>query len=102
MPAVVAPGDMPLSPAPRICHGDTVTVHSDELLAFLRERFYRSKRVLDAMRIGRDKIAARFHYFVAHQDAIPAEMRRRSGDCSPQRRACDYVAGMTDRFLMQQ
>lgn len=94
-------GEPERSEPPRIGPGPDMQVLSQEMLAFLRERFYRSAPVLDAMHQGQTRLRQCFAYFAAHPGQIPDKMRERSGACSPARQACDYVAGMTDRFLMQ-
>jgi dGTPase len=87
---------------PVIQHSGPILVESQELLAFLRERFYRSSRILADMDIGRKKIRFHFQDMVNNPDKIPDTMRRRTGSCSTPRLVCDYLAGMTDRFLMSQ
>lgn len=44
-----------------------------------------------------------YSYFVAHPDAIPAELRRivEAHGESPEQAAIDYIAGMTDRFALK-
>lgn len=87
---------------PLIRHSDTIVVESQELLSYLREHFYRSKQILGEMKIGSEKLRVQFHHLVANPGEIPQTMRRRAGNCSPRRLVCDYLAGMTDRFLMRQ
>lgn len=87
---------------PRLGHSGSIQVASDELLRFLRERFYRSTRVLEEMAVGQRKIEAVARRLLDNPNAIPEKMRQRAGPCSDARVVCDYIAGMTDRFLMQQ
>ncbi|MGE3175186.1 MAG: dGTP triphosphohydrolase [Planctomycetota bacterium] len=91
----------PGSEPPRIAHGGPVTVQAQELLEFLRERFYRSEKVLAVMRSGAERIRARFETLVRAPDALPPQVRARIDDDGVHRVVCDYLAGMTDRFLMQ-
>src|SRR5690606_41549695 len=63
---------------PQIRHGDDATVLANELLAFLRERFYRSRRVLDVMEQGSERIRRGFERFVAHPGELPPAVRARS------------------------
>jgi dGTPase len=86
---------------PRIEHSGEVAVASAELLAFLREHFYRSRRVLEVMHAGRDRIRAVFARFVARPEELPAHARGRIVTDGVPRAVCDYVAGMTDRFLVK-
>ncbi|MEZ5965584.1 MAG: dNTP triphosphohydrolase [Planctomycetota bacterium] len=84
----------------RVRHSDTMTVLSQEVLAFLRERFYRSPRVLEAMNDGRRRIAETFAHLLHHPEDLPAHVRARIASDGRERVTCDYVAGMTDRFLL--
>jgi len=85
---------------PRIQHSDSVTVQSQEMLAFLRLRFYLSRRILDEMEKGRDQIRRQFERLIAQPDDIPVTMQKRRHGSSTPRLVCDYLAGMTDRFLL--
>jgi dGTPase len=86
---------------PTIQHSDDIRVQSQELLAFLRTNFYRSDRVLEAMNVGRQKIEACFRRFLDDPRRLPETVQARINDSTPHRVVCDYVAGMTDRFLMR-
>ena len=88
-------------PQPRVQQGAEMTVRSDELLAFLRERFYRAPRVLDVMRAGADCIRMRFAAFQRAPDQLPDSARQRIQRDGLERTICDYIAGMTDRFLLR-
>ena len=87
---------------PRLQHSDPVKVQSQELLSYLRTNFYRSKEVLAGMDVGREKIESCFQRLLDDQTPIPERMRRRRRAAGVRRLVCDYIAGMTDRFLMQQ
>ena len=87
---------------PLIQHSDAITVQSQELLAFLRDRFYQSKRILGDMEVGRTKIRRQFAHLIDNPEEIPDTMQRRGRGCTLRRLVCDYLAGMTDRFLMSQ
>lgn len=69
------------------------------LRAFLFERVYdnpRSRREFDkATKIIRELFAS----FREHPEAIPPEIRRVSGE-DGDRAACDFIAGMTDRYAL--
>ena len=89
-------------PRPAIRHSALVTVQSQELLAFLRENFYRSDRVLQAMEVGSKKIESCFEQLLKDPDALPPNLRSRVDEIGAERVVCDYIAGMTDRYLMRQ
>ena len=90
------------SARPAIHHSDSIKVLSQELLAFLRREFYRSERILQAMDVGRKKIESCFQKLLDDTGALPQSLRDRAGEIGTERVVCDYVAGMTDRFLMRQ
>lgn len=87
---------------PRITHSGEMAVRANELLEFLRARFYRSDRVLAVMRDGAARIGRRFDALIAAPSALPPTVQRRIPQDGLERVVCDYLAGMTDRFLMQQ
>jgi dGTPase len=87
--------------APRVRHGNTMTVLAQELLEFLRERFYRSERVLAVMRGGASRIRELFTRLVASPQLLPESARARVERDGLHRAICDYVAGMTDRYLLR-
>ena len=93
-----APDTEPL----RIAHGGEMTVLAAEVLEFLRERFYRSARVLEVMHDGAARIQRRFRELLAQPELLPAAHQTRIDRDGLPRVVCDYVAGMTDRFLVQQ
>lgn len=71
----------------------------EEFLAlkqFLMEHFYRQPSVKKMTEDGERKIEAVFDYLLAHPDKIPAEFMPEE---DLHQRICDYIAGMTDRFL---
>jgi len=49
-------------------------------------------------------ITEMFNFWLAHPDKLPATYRQEidSGSSSPARVVCDYVAGMTDNFILEQ
>jgi dGTPase len=88
-------------PPPRIAHGEEATVLGQEVLGFLRERFYRSRRVLEVMEHGSARIRRAFERLVARPEDLPAAVRARIEQDGVERTVCDYLAGMTDRFLLR-
>lgn len=87
---------------PQIRHSGDMQVLANELLVFLRERFYRSARVLEVMHAGQDRIRNVFAHYLAHPEEMSDRFRSRIGRDGLHRSVCDYVSGMTDRFLLRQ
>lgn len=48
-----------------------------------------------------DILIAMYRYFLAHPEVMPEEFGRIAGQESPERAACDYISGMSDRYALQ-
>ena len=73
-----------------------------ELAGFLLERFYRHPRVLRSAALAREAIARIVGHYGTHPQDLPSSYRARIDRDGRQRSVCDYVAGMTDRFAMDE
>jgi dGTPase len=98
--AALAPA-APGAPMPRVQHSPDMAVAAQELLDFLRARFYRSDRVLAVMQDGAARIRRLFAELRADPSRLPEGARRRIADEGLDRTVCDHIAGMTDRYLMR-
>jgi dGTPase len=75
------------------------------LRAFLMERMYRYWKVNRTRSQARRMLGEMFQLFVAEPDVLPAEWyaRTQGRDAAGAARVvCDYIAGMTDRFAIQE
>jgi dGTPase len=75
------------------------------LKAFLYERMYRHFRVNRMTSKARRVVRDLFDLFVAEPECLPAEWQDRMRDRDANGRArlvCDYIAGMTDRFALDE
>ena len=75
------------------------------LKAFLSRRMYRHERVLQVMANAQRALNALFSAFMADPALLPSDWTAACGmpgDLSTARAVRDYVAGMTDRFLLQE
>jgi len=75
------------------------------LRGFLMERMYRHWRVNRTRSQARRMLAEMFQLFLAEPDVLPAEWGQRAADRDAAGRArvvCDYIAGMTDRFAIEE
>jgi len=72
----------------------------EELRTFLYENVYENvdkhAEFTKAIKILREL----YEYHVENPSSIPDEFRKSSGDVTDERRACDFVAGMTDRYAL--
>ncbi|MFH1748072.1 MAG: dGTP triphosphohydrolase [Planctomycetota bacterium] len=69
---------------------------------FLFENVYRSEPLQRADAKAKRVVIDIFEAFVADPQQMPARYARRVGDWPVERVTADYVAGMTDRFCMQE
>jgi dGTPase len=76
-----------------------------QLRAFLMERMYRHWKVNRTRSQARRMLAEMFQLFMAEPDVLPAEWFARAENRDEAGRArvvCDYIAGMTDRFAIEE
>ena len=69
------------------------------LRAFLFERVYHNPDAKQDEEKAQRLLSALYAYFLAHPDEMPAEFTE--NDDPVQRRVCDYIAGMTDRYAIR-
>jgi dGTPase len=69
------------------------------LKRFLRERVYDSAPVTEERERSSAMVAELFGYFLRHPEGLPESYREPESGEPLHRAACDYIAGMTDRFL---
>ncbi len=82
---------------------DTIAAADHAIKTFLFRTVYRAPPVIEPMREAERVVEALFAAYMASPSELPAEWRR-DLDISDRprlaRRACDYIAGMTDRFAL--
>ena len=75
------------------------------LRGFLMDRMYRHWKVNRTRSQARRMLGEMFQLFLAEPDVLPAEWYARTqgrSDAGRARVVCDYIAGMTDRFAIQE
>ena len=75
------------------------------LRAFLHERMYRHWRVNRTRSQARRLLSDMFALFIAEPDVLPAEWyarHRETDEAGGARIICDYIAGMTDRYAIEE
>ena len=75
------------------------------LRAFLYERMYRHYRVNRTRSQARRILSEMFELFMAEPQVLPPEWQAKAVDDDRDRRAravCDYIAGMTDRYAIEE
>jgi len=76
-----------------------------QLRAFLMERMYRHWRVNRTRSQARRILAEMFSLFLAEPDVLPSvwfEKSQNRDEAGRARVVCDYIAGMTDRFAIEE
>jgi len=73
-----------------------------QLKDFLLDRLYRHYRVM-RMQVKAQRLIRRlFRAYLEEPRQLPPEVQSRFGETGPERVVCDYIAGMTDRFAIQE
>ena len=73
-----------------------------ELEAFLYERVYRHPELIRVRAMAQQRLATLFEKYVASPDLLPERFQSRAEEVGLRRSVGDYLAGMTDRFCVQQ
>jgi dGTPase len=104
----LAPGaadDIRCASTPVVDFSEAVAAADQAIKGFLHPNMYRHPRVM-TIRAQADAIVRNlFRRFMAEPDAMPEEWRSglaNAGEMRLARRVADYIAGMTDRFALQE
>ncbi len=88
-------------------HAGNVVGYSDEfgprvraLKRFLYERMYRHYRLVRMQTKAERFVAGLFEAYVKEPHMLPAETQSRLSEASTERVVADYIAGMTDRYAL--
>jgi dGTPase len=78
--------------------------HDRALKRFLHQRMYRHQRVNRMSSKARRVVRELFRLFLAEPERLPAEWRALTGgsEAARARLVADYLAGMTDRFALDE
>jgi dGTPase len=82
--------------------GDEITLLNLELKRFLFDNLYRHHKV-DKMRVKAEIFISRlFETYLQYPNLLPPKYRSRIERFGLERTVCDYIAGMTDRFALDE
>jgi dGTPase len=73
-----------------------------EAKQFLYQNLYLSESLRPEKLDGERVVGDLFGYWLAHPEALPPAYQRKAGDEPLARVVCDYIAGMTDNFILEQ
>lgn len=90
---------------PMVSFSDEMAMNEAGLKRFLYERMYRHYKVNRMMIKARRVVADLFTLFITEPNVMPPEWSRLAREAKQKQTAravCDYIAGMTDRFALQE
>jgi dGTPase len=85
-----------------VTHSEAMQARNRELKNFLYQNLYRHWRVMRMASKAHRFLTQLFQLFVAEPTLLPWQTQARSETETLQRVVCDYVAGMTDRYALQE
>jgi dGTPase len=97
--------DIRLAPAPVVAFSAEMAQANKEVRDFLMERMYRHFRVNRATQKSKRALQVLFQLLHGGPQMLPDEWRARAGEAGTAQAAetvCDYIAGMTDRFALEE
>jgi dGTPase len=83
------------------CFSPETAAGTRELKDFLRAKVYQSERLAEDRRQTAGLIASLFEFFIEHPNRLPVSYLEESAGQPLHRQVCDYIAGMTDGFLVR-
>ena len=78
---------------------EEISVAMNELRDFLFDNVYHNPEAKGEEGRAIDMLIRLYEYFVKHPESLPWEYNLREED-SVERRVCDYISGMTDRYAI--
>ena len=89
-------------PTPLIRYSDELSQANCELRKFLYQNVYYHPRVADVNRRACEMLRRVFDAYIANPELLGEAAARRIENEGLHRTVCDYIAGMTDRYLMEE
>jgi dGTPase len=89
-------------PAPLIRYSDDLLQANLDLRKFLYQNVYYNSRVSDVNRRACEMLRQVFEAYLADPDKLGETTAKRIETEGLHRTVCDYIAGMTDRYLMEE
>jgi len=99
---ILSPEDVRRAPQNLVDFSPELQSRNRELKDFLLERLYRHPRVMRMQVKARRLIRQLFEAYLSEPRQLPLWVQARLADGTPERVVCDYIAGMTDRFAIQE
>ena len=96
------PMDIQKLPENVIGYGNEIAVHNRQLKSFLFDNLYNHPRVMRMEMRARRVLTSLFGAYEKQPKILPTEVQAYIDDRGLHRTICDYIAGMTDRFAIQE
>jgi len=94
--------DVRSAPKRVVAYSDEISFKNKELKRFLYNRLYCHDKV-ERMRVKAERfLTLLFETYQKHPTLLPHEYRDKYGDFGTERVICDYIAGMTDRYALDE
>ncbi len=90
------------NPAPFLAVAPSMRQAKEALEAWLMANLYRHHQVNRVFHTARMVLGDLFRFFTSHPDSLPPEHAQRADGAGLHRAVSDYIAGMTDRFAMDE
>ncbi|MBN2143495.1 MAG: deoxyguanosinetriphosphate triphosphohydrolase [Candidatus Aureabacteria bacterium] len=74
----------------------------DEFRQYLYDHFYKHEKLEERIKEAEQVIQGLFVYFVKHPNQLPKNFRNETRTQPVRRVICDYIAGMTDRYAIEE
>ena len=100
--AVHSADDVRCQEAPLVTYSPETKRRNLELRQYLYQNLYFNPQVHEPNMRAVDMLRQLFTYFLEHPEDILEEFRRQNADTEWRRVVCDYLAGMTDRFVAKE
>jgi dGTPase len=94
--------DVRRSPGPLVGAGAEIRAMKAQLEEFLQRRVYRHYRVMRMAAKARRFVRAIFHEYCREPGQLPDNFARRVPSDGLEQTVCDYLAGMTDRYALDE
>ncbi len=99
---IQSPQDVRNAPRNLVGFSSQVECKNRGLKDFLFDRLYHHHRVIRMQVKAQHLIQRLFKAYVAEPRQLPQDIQARFAEARPERVVCDYIAGMTDRFAIQE
>ncbi len=93
--------DVRACPTRLACFSDEVNAERDQAKNFLYEKLYLSDALRPEKAHAEQVVTDLFDHWVGNPDALPASYREQARREAVHRVVCDYIAGMTDSFILR-